>query len=85
MLALPERRAQQAARFGVRHEDVAREAYVQWRSEQATSLGEALDLEVKAVGLCVWPSEPWLAGSPDAICVSHGLPRGGQEASESTF
>ena len=38
--------------------------------------GEVFDLEVKAVGLCIWPGEPWLAGSPDGLCVSHGLPTG---------
>ena len=33
MLTLPEGRPQQAARFGVQHEEVARKAYVAWRRE----------------------------------------------------
>ncbi|CAE7241912.1 Slc35a3 [Symbiodinium natans] len=77
MLALPEGRAVQATRFGVQHEDVAREAYIAWRRSEASKQSASdLDLQVEPLGLCVWLQEPWLAGSPDGLCVVEGKPEG---------
>ncbi|CAJ1430748.1 unnamed protein product [Effrenium voratum] len=75
MLAMPEGRPQQAKRFGVQHEDIAREAYVAWRKADAKS-SKPLNLRVQPLGLCVWLQEPWLAGSPDGLCMVDGQPEG---------
>lgn len=45
MLTLPEGRPQQAARFGVQHEEVARKAYIAWRRE-AMILGTGGSVDV---------------------------------------
>jgi len=74
MLTLPEGRAAQASRYGVQHEDVAREAYLSFRRSQGGSA--KVDLEVQALGICVWREEPWLAGSPDGLCTVNGRPEG---------
>jgi len=76
MLALPEGHAKQAQRFGIQHEEVARQAYVRQRRAGGRKGAPGPSVEVREVGICVHPAESWLAASPDGVCWEDGRPVG---------
>lgn len=73
MMSLPESNPNNASRFGVQNEDIARNAYLRICRERGRAADSACTFDVKEVGLCVWKDEPWLAASPDGICCENGV------------
>lgn len=82
--SLPEASKARALQFGVIHEDEARQAYVEFKRAEAEQTGRADAFEVREVGMCIMPEEPWLAGSPDGLCFEGGEPVGLLEVKTST-
>mmetsp|Transcript_41226 Transcript_41226/g.93234 ORF Transcript_41226/g.93234 Transcript_41226/m.93234 type:complete len:335 (-) Transcript_41226:84-1088(-) len=66
MIDMPEA-SSGAHQYGVAMEPEAREKYTEKKK------AEGMQVEVAELGLCVWPDEPWLAGSPDGLVVENGI------------
>eukprot|EP00408_Alexandrium_pacificum_P064258 CAMPEP_0171161112 /NCGR_PEP_ID=MMETSP0790-20130122/3904_1 /TAXON_ID=2925 /ORGANISM="Alexandrium catenella, Strain OF101" /LENGTH=303 /DNA_ID=CAMNT_0011625665 /DNA_START=116 /DNA_END=1026 /DNA_ORIENTATION=+ len=85
MMVLPEGEPSNAHRFGVRCEEVARQAYVQERRKAGREADPPYVIEVREVGVCAWEQEPWLAASPDGIVCENGVPCGLLEVKTARF
>mmetsp|Transcript_48702 Transcript_48702/g.150888 ORF Transcript_48702/g.150888 Transcript_48702/m.150888 type:complete len:288 (+) Transcript_48702:1-864(+) len=85
MMQMPEGDRSNAGRFGVKYEDVARQAYVQERRRAASEADPPYAFAVREVGVCVWEQEPWLAASPDGIVCENGVPCGLLEVKTARF
>jgi len=84
-MVLPEGEPSNAHRFGVRCEEVARQAYVQERRKAGREADPPYVIEVREVGVCAWEQEPWLAASPDGIVCENGVPCGLLEVKTARF